>query len=40
MYDRQKWEAIRVLQLLLEHVLLKHEFMNKFGYLTRLIMVS
>ena len=39
-FCRQKWEAICVLQLFLEHVLLKHNFSSKFSYLDRLITVS
>lgn len=35
-----KWEAVCVLQLFLEHVLLKHEFENYAAYFTRLFIVS
>ena len=37
---KQKWDAIEVLKLFLEHVLLKHNFKESVGYLNRLSFVS
>jgi hypothetical protein len=37
---RHQWEAVRVLQLFLEHVLLKHDISSRISYLERLMAVS
>lgn len=34
------WAAIQVMQLFVEHVLLKHDFPSAFAYLNRLRIVS